>query len=230
MFSHSVMSSSLEPCGLQHARPPCPSSSPGVCSISCPLNQWCHPTISSSVIPFSCLQSFSASETFPVSWLFASSDQNIGASVSASVLPMNIHSWFLLGLTAWSPCCPMNSQESSPTPQFKSFNSLALNLLYGLTLTSVHDYWKNHSFDYMDVCQQIISLLFNRPSRFVIAFVPRSKHLLISRLLLPCAMILESKKIKSVTVSIVSPPIWHEIMVKIDPRSLLPDKLKTKQK
>ena len=124
----------------------------------------------------------------------------------------------------------MNSQESSPTPQFKSINSLALSLLYGLTLTSIHDYWKNCSFDYMDLCQQIMSMLFNRLSRFVIAFLPMSKHLLISWLLLPCAMILESRKIKSVTVSIVSPSIWHEMMVNIDPRSLLPDNYKTKQK
>ena len=100
LFSHSVVYNSLYPYGLQHARPPCPSWSPGVCSNSCPLSQWCHPTISFLVIPFSfCLQSFSASGSFPVSQLFASGDQSIEASGSASVLPMNIQGWFPLGWT-----------------------------------------------------------------------------------------------------------------------------------
>ena len=94
------MSESLEPHGLQHARLPCPSPSPGVCSRSCPLNWCCHPTISSSVTLFSfCLQSFLASGSFPVSWLFASAQQSIGASASTSVLPVNIQGWFPLGLT-----------------------------------------------------------------------------------------------------------------------------------
>ena len=90
LFSHSVMSNSLRPHELQHTRFPCPSPSPGVCSNSRPLNQWCHPTISSSVIPFSCLQSFPASGSFPTSQLFASDGQSIGASASASVLPINV--------------------------------------------------------------------------------------------------------------------------------------------
>ena len=92
------------PHGLQHARLPCPSLSPRVCSDSCPLSQWCHPNISSSVIPFSsCLQSFPASGTFPMSQLFAPGSQSIGvsASASASVLPMKIQGWFPLGLTGW---------------------------------------------------------------------------------------------------------------------------------
>ena len=93
------VSDSLQPHGLQHARPPCSSLSPGVCSNSCPLSQWCYPTISFSVIPFSfCPQSFPASRSFPISQLFASGGQNIGASASASVLPMNIQGWFSLGL------------------------------------------------------------------------------------------------------------------------------------
>ena len=112
-----------------------------------PLSWWCRPTISSSVIPFSsCLQSFPALESFPMSQFFASGGQSIGASTSASVLPMNIQDWFPLGLV-WSPCSPGDSQESSPTPQFKSINSLALSFLHGPTLTSLHDHWKNHSFD-----------------------------------------------------------------------------------
>ena len=97
-FSCSVVSDSLWPHGLQHTRLPCPSPTTGVYSNSCPLSRWCHPTISSSVIPFSaCLQSFPASESFPMSQFFTSGGQSIG--VSASVLPMNIQDWFPLGLT-----------------------------------------------------------------------------------------------------------------------------------
>ena len=100
LFSHLVLSDSLQPHGLQHARLPGPSLSPGVCSNSCPLSWWCHPTISSSATPFSsCLQSFPASGSFPMSWFFASGGQSIGASASASVLPLNIQGWFPLGLT-----------------------------------------------------------------------------------------------------------------------------------
>ena len=98
-FSHSVVSNSLPPHGLQHARLPSPSTTPGVYSNSCPLSRWCHPTISSSVIPYSsCLQSFLASGSFPRSQFFASGGQSIGASASTSVLPMNIQDWFPLGL------------------------------------------------------------------------------------------------------------------------------------
>ena len=100
LFSHSGVSSSLQPHGLQHTRLPCPSPSPRACSSSCPLSRWCHPTISSSVVPFSsCLQSFPASGSFLASQLFASGGQGTGASASASVFPMNIQDWFLLGLT-----------------------------------------------------------------------------------------------------------------------------------
>ena len=101
-FSHSVMSNSLQPHGLQHARLPCPSPTPGVYSNSCPLHRWCHPTISSSIVPFSsCLQSFPSSGSFPVSWFFTSGGQSIGISASASILPMNIQDWFPLGWSAW---------------------------------------------------------------------------------------------------------------------------------
>ena len=98
-FSHSVMSDSLSPRGLHHARPPCPSPTPRTCSNSCPSSWWCHPTNSSSVIPFSCLQSFPASGSFPMSQFFTSGGQSIGVSASASVLPMNIQDWFPLVLT-----------------------------------------------------------------------------------------------------------------------------------
>ena len=101
-FSCSVMSISLRPHGLQHARPPCPSPTPGVYRNSCPLSRWCHPTISSSVVPFSsCLQSFPASGSFQMIKFFTSSGQSIGVSASASVLPMSIQDWFPLGWTGW---------------------------------------------------------------------------------------------------------------------------------
>ena len=100
LFSHSIMSNSLQPHGLQNASLPCPSSSPGACSNSCPLSQWCHPTISSSAVPFSsCPQSFPTSGSFPVSWFFTSGGQSIRASASASTLPMNIQGWFPLEWT-----------------------------------------------------------------------------------------------------------------------------------
>ena len=101
-FSRSVMSDSLGPHESQHARPPCPSPTPGVYLNSCPLRRWCHPAISSSVIPFSsCPQSLPASESFPMSQLFAWGGQNIGVSASASVLPMNTQDWSPLGWTGW---------------------------------------------------------------------------------------------------------------------------------
>ena len=101
-FSRSVVSDSLWPSGLQHASPPCPSPTPGVYSNSCPPSRWCHPTISSSVIPLSSqLLTFPASESFPMSHFLASSGQSIGVSASTSVLPMNIQDWFPLGWTGW---------------------------------------------------------------------------------------------------------------------------------
>ena len=111
-----------------------------------------------------------------------------------------------------SPCSPRDSQESSPTPQFKSINFLVLSFLYSPTLTSVCDYWENHSFTRWTFVDKVIYLLFNMLSRLVITFLPRSKHLLISWLQSPSAVILEPKKIKSLTISIVSPSICHEVM------------------
>ena len=146
-FSRSVVSNCLQPHESQPARPPCPSPTPGVHPNPCPLNRWCHPTISSSVIPFSsCPQSFPASGSFQMSH-FATGGQSIGVSSSASVLPMNIQDWFPLGWTGWISLQSRDSQQSSPTPQFKSINSSVLSCLYSPTLTSIHDYWKNHSLD-----------------------------------------------------------------------------------
>ena len=159
-FSRSDMSDSLWPCGPQHARPPCSSPIPWVYSNSCPLSQWCYPTISSSAAPFSfCLQFFTASVFFPMSWLYTSGGQSIEASALASVLPMNIEGWFLLRLTYLISLLSKRLSESSPAPQFKSINSSALSL-YGPTLTSIHDYWKSHSFDLMDLCGKSDVLLF----------------------------------------------------------------------
>ena len=145
-FSRLVVSNSLGTHGLQHARPLCPLPSLGACSNSCPSNQWCHPTISSSVIPFSsCLQSFPALGSFPMSQLSASSGQSTGASASAPVLPINIQCWFPLGLAG---LISLQSKGLSRVfSQFECINSLKLRLLYDPTLTSIHDYWKNHSFD-----------------------------------------------------------------------------------
>ena len=115
------MSDSLWTHGLQHAWLPCPSPSPRACSNPSPFNWWCHPTISSSVIIFSsCLLSFPASESFLIIQLFISGGQSIGASAAASVLPMNIQDWFPLELTGLIPFTSKDSQESSPTQQFKS--------------------------------------------------------------------------------------------------------------
>ena len=141
--------------GLQHARLLCPSPSHKACSNSGPLSQWCHPTVSSSVIPFSsCLQFFPASGSFPMSKLFSSGSQRFGVSASASVLPMNIQALFPLGWTCWISLLSKGLEESSPTPRFESINSLVLSFLYGPTLTSIHDYWENCSFDYTHHCQE----------------------------------------------------------------------------
>ena len=140
--SHSVVSDSLQPHELQHTRSSCPSPTPRVHPNSCPLNRWCHPTISSSVIPFSsCPQSFfPAPGSFQMSQLFAWGGQSIGVSASTSVLPVNTQ--------GWSPCSAWDSDESSPTPQFKSINSLALSLLYSFILT-VKDYqWLSFMFEF----------------------------------------------------------------------------------
>ena len=117
---------------------------------------WVGDATSSSITPFSsCPQTFPVSGSLPMSWFCTSNSQSTGASAFTSVLPMNIQGWFPLGLMVWSPCSQRDSQKSSPTTQFKSINSLSLSLLYGPTLISIRDYWKNHSFDYMDLCQQI---------------------------------------------------------------------------
>ena len=149
----------------------------------------CHPLLLQSSI-FPSLRVFS-NESFllimwPKYWSFS-----FGIHPSNELFRVD----FLQDWLIWSPCSPRDSPESSPAPQFKSINSLALSLLYDPTLTSIHNYWeKNHSFDYMDICHKVMSLLFNMLSRFVKAFLPRSKCLLISWLQLPSAVILDQEK------------------------------------
>ena len=147
-FSRSVVSNSLRPHESQHTRPPCPTPTPRVHPNSCPSSRWCYPAISSSVIPFSfCSQSLPASESFPMSQLFAWGGQSTGVSALASFLPKKSQGWSPQNGLVGSPCSPRDSQESSPTPQFKSINSLVLSLLHRLTLTSIHDHRKNHRLD-----------------------------------------------------------------------------------
>ena len=153
------MSNSLRPHGLQHARLPYPSSPARACSSSCPVSRWSHPTMSSSVVPFSsCLQSFPTSRSFSRSQFFASGGQNVGLSTSASVLPINIQDWLPLWLTGWISLQSKGLSRVFSSPKhpahFKSISSLVLNLLYGPSLTSIHDYWESHSFDYTDHCWQ----------------------------------------------------------------------------
>jgi len=181
----------LWPRALQHARLPCPSPTPRACSNSCALSQWCHPTISSHVVPFSCLQSCPASGSFPRSPFFASGGQNIGISTSASVLPMNIQDWFPLGWTGWismqSKGLSRLFNASVQKHQFFSTQLFFMVQLSHLYMTT----GKTIALTRWTFLCKTMSLLFNILSR-VIAFLPRSKHPLISWLQSPSAVILES--------------------------------------
>ena len=153
LFGCQVVSYSLWPHGLQHARPPCPSPTPGVYSNSYPLSWWCYQTISSSVVPFSShLQSFPTSWSFQMSQYFELGGQNFG--VSAPVLPMNIQDWFPLGWTGWISLQSKELPRVFSNTTVPKNQSLVFNLLYGPTLTTIHDYWKNHSFVYIDLWGQ----------------------------------------------------------------------------
>ena len=213
LLSHSVVSDSLWPHGLQHTWLPCPSLSPRVYSNSCPLSQWCHPTVSSSVVLFSCLQPFPASGSFPMSHFFLSCGQSIGALALASILPMSYSGlisfridWFdLLAVQGTLQSLFQHHNSKVSILQHSAFFMIHLSLPY---ITN----GKKHSFDSMDLCHKGMSLLFNKLSRFVIAFPSRSKHLLISWLQSLSTVILEPKKIKSVTVFIFSSSLCHEVM------------------
>ena len=142
------MSDSLRPHELQHVRPPCPSPTPRVHSNSCPSSRCCHPAISSSVIPFSsCLQSLPASESFPMSQLFASAGQSIGVSALASVLPKNTQDGSPSEWTGWISLQSKGLSGVFSSTTVKSINSLAVSFLHSPTLTSIHDQRKNHSLD-----------------------------------------------------------------------------------
>ena len=165
------------PHGLQHARPPYPSPTPQACSNSCPSSWWCHPTISSSVVPFSsCLQSFPASGFFQMSQLFTSGGQSIGVSASASVLPMNIQDWFALGWTGWislqskgfSGIFFLNHSSKASILWHSAFFMIQLSHPYMTTGKTIA--LTRRMFD-----GKVMSLLFNTLSRLLITFLPRSK-------------------------------------------------------
>ena len=156
-FSRSVVSDSLRPHEVQHARPPCPSPTPRVYLNSCPLNRWCHPAISSSVIPFSsCPQSFPALESFQMSQLFASGDQSIGASASASVLPKHILGWFPLGLTYLIPLPSKGLSRGFYSTLVQKASIFQHSAFFMVQFSHPHmTTEKNHSFDYLDPCWQV---------------------------------------------------------------------------
>ena len=183
-FSHSVMPDSMWPRTLQHAGPPCPSPTPGACLNPCPSSWWCHPTISSSVIPFfSCLQSFPASGSFQMSQFFTSGGQSIGAS--ASVLATNIQGWFLLGLTGLISLAVQGILKSHL--RRCSLKALVLWCSAFFMVQLSHPYMATGKIIALTRCTfvgEVMSLLSNMLSRLVIAFLSRSKRLLMCRILL----------------------------------------------
>ena len=180
-FSRPVVSNSLQSHEPQHARFPCPSPTPRVHPNPCPSSWWCHPTISSSVIPFSsCLQSFPASGSFPVNWFFTWGGQSIGVSASASVLPINIQDWFPLGWTGWISLQSKGLSRVFSNITVQNINSSALSFLL---VQPSHPYMtteKTIALTRWTFVSKAMSLLFNMLSRLVITFLSRSKHLLIS--------------------------------------------------
>ena len=210
------MSDSLWPHEPQYTRPPCPSPTPGLHPNPYPLSRWCHPTISSSFIPFSsCPQSFPASGSFQMSQLFTSGGQSIGVSASASVLPMNIQEWFPLGWTCWISLQSKGLSRVFSNITVEKHQFFSAQLSYVRVVQLSHSYMttgKTTAWTRRTFIDKVMSLLFNMLSRLVITFLPRSKLLLISWLQSPFTVILEPRKIKSDTVSTVSPSISHEVM------------------
>ena len=190
-----IVSDSFWHHGLQHARLLFPAPTPGAYSNSCPLSWWCHPTISSSVVPFSsCLQSFPASMSFQMSQLFTSGGQSTGVSASASVLPMNIQDWFPLGWTGW---ISLQSKGRSSLLQHHSLKVSILRHSAFFTVQLAHPYkttGKTIALTSRTFVGKVMSLLFNMLSRLVITFLPRSKCLLISWLKSPSVVIVSPKK------------------------------------
>ena len=193
------MSNSLWLHGLQHTKLPCPSPTPRAYSNSCPYSRWCHPAISSSVVPFSsCLQSFPASGSFSMSWFFASGGQSIGVSASASVLPMNIQDWFPLGCTRFDLLAIQGTLKSLLQHHSSKASILWHSAFFIVQLS--YPYMttrKTKALTRWTFVGKVMSLLFNMLSRLVIAFLPRSKRLLISQLQSPSALILEPQNIVS---------------------------------
>ena len=195
-LSHSVMSDSLWPHEPQFTRPPCPSPTPGVHLNPCPLSQWCHPTISSSVVPFSHPQSFPASGSFQMSQLFASGGQRIGVSASTSVLLMNTQDRSPLGWTGWTS---LQSKGLSSLPQYHSSKASILQHSAFFIVQLSHPYMitgKTIALTRWIFVDKVMSLFFNMLSRLVITFLPRNKRLLISWLQSPSALVLEHQKNK----------------------------------
>ena len=176
------MSNSLQPhdCSMPGV---CPLPTPGACSSSCPSSQWCHPTVSSSVVLFSsCLQSFPASGSFPMSQFFTLGNQSIGVSTWASVLPMNIHDWLPLGWAGWISLKSVQVHLKSFLQHHSSKASILRRLAFFIVHLS-HPYMttgKTIALTRRTFVGKVMSLLFNMLSRLVIAFLPRIKHLLIS--------------------------------------------------
>ena len=200
--------------------PPCPSPTPRVHSNSCPLSRWCHPAISSSVIPFSsCPQSLPASDSFPVSQLFAWGGQSTGVSALASFLPNNTQDWCPSEWTGWISLQSKGlSRVFSNTAaqiinfQCSAFFTVHLSHPYMTVYIHTHPYGKTIALTRQTFVGKVMSLLLNMLSSLVIIFLPRSKCLLISWLQSPSAVILEPQKIKSDSASTVSPSICHEVM------------------
>ena len=215
-FSHSVVSDSLQPHELQHTRPGCcihagcPSPTPGVYSNSCPLSQWCHPAISSSVVPLSsCPQSFPALGSFPMSALRIRWPKY--CSFNFSISPSNEYSGLICFRMDWLDLLAAQGTLKSLLQHHSSKASI-LQCSAFFTVQLSHPYMitgKTIALTRQTFVDKVMSLLFNKLSRLVITFLPRSKHLLISWLQSPSAVILEHRKIKSVTVSTVSPSICH---------------------
>ena len=211
MFSCSVMSNSLRPNGLQHASLPCPSPSPEACSHSWPLSQQYHPTISSSVVPFSHLQSFPASGSSLVSWLFTSCGQR---SFSFNISPSNEYSGLISFRIDWFyHFAAQGTLKSLLQPHSSKASILQHSAFFMVQLS--HPYMttgKTIALTLRIFVTKVMSLFINMLFKFVIAFLPKSKHLLILWLQPPSAVILEPKKMKSVTISILSPSICHKVM------------------
>ena len=214
-LSHSVLSYYFQPHGLQHARIPCPSPASRACSNSCPSNQWCHPTISSSVAPFSsCLQSFPSSESFPMSQFFVCLRWPKHWSFSFSISVSNEHLGLICFRIEWFDLLAAQGILKSLLQYHSSKTSVLWPSAFFMAQLS-HPYMttrKTIALTRQTFISKVMSLFFKTLSRFFIAFLPRSKCLLILWLQSPSAVILEFKKTKSFTVSSLSPSICHEVM------------------